>query len=404
MFKKIILVAISIIFGCIIGLFLAEIIIRIINPATNVVPTEFDYEIGIHNQRGYSGIYSREGLSHYSINSEGWRDIERSINKPQAIFRIAIVGDSYIEALQVEWKKMIGPQLENMLNQHAKKVQYEVMTFGMSGFDAAQAYLTIKHKIIKFQPDLIIYAFVSGNDLQDSVREIRNIPWKPYFTIKNNQLILDDSYRKFVMEKENRWTRPLVLFLRKNSRLIEYLVYVVYPRFKAYLTNYKKQQFDLSHNNLKVKNELGLSSIDEIYRQPPENSLYQKAWEINERLILEMRSLLLDNNSQFMFFGVTNCNQVSNVVPLPDGYDLYYPEHRLAQFAKENSLYYLPLAEDFARLNKEQDIILHGKRENPGGHWNENGHYYAALKLYEYLITHSELIRPINKKIKYFYQ
>ena len=63
------------------------------------------------------------------------------------------------------------------------------------------------------------------------------------------------------------------------------MVYFSYPRFKAYLANRAKQQSSFSYNSLEAKNDLGLSRIDEIYRQPPENSLYQKAWEVNEYLI-----------------------------------------------------------------------------------------------------------------------
>lgn len=97
-----------------------------------MVPTEYDIDIGMHNQRGYSGIFNREGLSHYSINSEGWRDNERSVKKPKGVMRIAIVGDSYIEALQVEKEKMISSRVEEMLNRDGKqKSKFEVLLFGL---------------------------------------------------------------------------------------------------------------------------------------------------------------------------------------------------------------------------------------------------------------------------------
>ena len=386
--KKSFLIITSILIGCTLALLIAEIVTRIINPATNSLPTIYDYEIGVRLQPGYIGICNKEGLSHFSINSEGWRDIERSAKKSKGIFRIAVVGDSYIEALQVERDKMFSSQLENMLNSGSPKAAYEVIPFGISGFDTAQAYLTIVHKIIKYQPDLIIYAFVSGNDLRDGVREIADYPWKPYFIFKNGNLTLDDSYKKFIFDKESNWRRPLVLFLRKNSKFIEYLMYVTYPRLKTIWAMEEENSVNL--------NERGLSSIKHIYRRPTENELYYKAWAITECLILKMAEFARANNSRFMVFGVDNSNQVDSPKPLPAGYDLYYPEHRLTKFAADKGLYYLPLAQDFANINKEAGVIFHGSKEHPGGHWNETGHYYAALKVCEYLKTKPDLLCPLN--------
>jgi hypothetical protein len=42
------------------------------------------------------------GRSSGIINSYGWRDVEWSLNKKPGVYRVAVVGDSYVEAFQVE--------------------------------------------------------------------------------------------------------------------------------------------------------------------------------------------------------------------------------------------------------------------------------------------------------------
>jgi len=62
--------------------------------------------------------HTKEGFSEGRYNSHGFRDYERSYEKPQGVYRIVVLGDSYIEGLQVELEKTFTAQLEKMLNGH----------------------------------------------------------------------------------------------------------------------------------------------------------------------------------------------------------------------------------------------------------------------------------------------
>lgn len=394
--KKLLFPTVALGIGTITALILAEAMIRIVGPEISLVPVVFDNNVGITNQPGYSGTYNREGYSNFSINSDGWRDQERTLSKPKGTFRVAIVGDSYIEALQVQQSDMLSEQLEKLLNKKVDKHQYEVMSFGMSGFDAAQSYLTIKHKVMKYSPDLVIYAFLSGNDLRDSVRELRDLPWKPYFTLENGDLKLDSSFEDYVRSKENIWYREYGYFFRANSRLFVYAAYDLYPRLKS---GYREFTRSLEKPNVVKKLDVGNAQVAaglsglEIYRQPLEGTPYDTAWNITERILIEMDRFCKEKKTMFMLFGVTNPMQVQNgkLVELPAGYDIFYPEKHLAKFAMESGLHYLPLAQDFANIYKKEGVIFHGTKEKPGGHWGEQGHTYAARSLANYLSSHEQL-------------
>ena len=56
--------------------------------------------------------YSREFSVPIQINSEGFRDLERERAKPEDVVRIALLGDSMVEAIQVPFHETAGQVLE----------------------------------------------------------------------------------------------------------------------------------------------------------------------------------------------------------------------------------------------------------------------------------------------------
>src|SRR5438309_1056803 len=67
---------------------------------------EADETLGYRLIPGMSGWYTREGRSWVTINSDGFRDVEHTIEKPADVYRIAVIGDSYVEGLQVNREEM----------------------------------------------------------------------------------------------------------------------------------------------------------------------------------------------------------------------------------------------------------------------------------------------------------
>ncbi|MBI2012378.1 SGNH/GDSL hydrolase family protein, partial [Candidatus Curtissbacteria bacterium] len=96
------------------------------------------------------------------INSYGFRDDEFSQGKPEGVVRIAVLGDSQEEALQVElfdiWQKVMARRLSEGLGRLV-----ESYNFGLSGYGTDQEWLTLREKVWQFSPDMIILAF-SPND------------------------------------------------------------------------------------------------------------------------------------------------------------------------------------------------------------------------------------------------
>src|SRR5919108_559664 len=111
--------------------------------------------------------FTKEGFSEGYFNSHGFRDYERTDNKPSNVFRIIVLGDSYVEALQVELEKTFPALLEKKLNENSTSAKFEVINLGQSGFGTADEYMRYVNFGAKYDPDLVILAFLTGNDFRD---------------------------------------------------------------------------------------------------------------------------------------------------------------------------------------------------------------------------------------------
>ena len=90
------------------GVAIAEGTLRAFD-VTYPFPWTLDTERGIALRPGAKGVYREEGEGRFRINSEGMRDRERAVAKPAGSLRVAVLGDSMTEALQVAYEESFPP-------------------------------------------------------------------------------------------------------------------------------------------------------------------------------------------------------------------------------------------------------------------------------------------------------
>src|SRR5580698_7979232 len=61
----------------------------------------YDQDRGWGLEAGAHGWYRREGESYVRINHDGFRGADLTKAKPAGVVRVAVLGDSYVEAIQV---------------------------------------------------------------------------------------------------------------------------------------------------------------------------------------------------------------------------------------------------------------------------------------------------------------
>ena len=134
----------SLLGGILVALLIAEVALRVAG-FTYFNPSMVDQDVGYALRPGAEGWWKREGLTYVKINSDGFHDREHTIAKPPDTFRIAVLGDSFVEAFQVPAEKAFWSVLERKLQEcpPAGKSKVEVLSFGVSYPDLAIAVRVI---------------------------------------------------------------------------------------------------------------------------------------------------------------------------------------------------------------------------------------------------------------------
>ncbi|MCH7548355.1 MAG: SGNH/GDSL hydrolase family protein [Candidatus Krumholzibacteriota bacterium] len=164
-----------VIFGCVIGLVVCEIIVRVagIEPRINILFRE-NFRLSENPVLKYElQPGSRDG--DLRISSAGLRDREFDRPKPVGTYRIGIIGDSIAYGLRCTQPEAFARQLDELLAAAgADATRFEVLNFGVSGYDITQVVERLRTLGMSFDLDLVIYAY-SLNDPQSFSLELQGL-------------------------------------------------------------------------------------------------------------------------------------------------------------------------------------------------------------------------------------
>src|ERR1044072_3651772 len=194
-----------VLFGVVFGLLLTEVFLRVIGYSAPLF-YEPDYYRGVTLRSNIAGTYQREGRNYVSINSAGLRDREHPLAKTPHTIRIALLGDSYSEALQVPLEQTFWWQLQQKLEacDQFKGKHVEIINFGVSGYGTAQELIALRQQVWQYSPDMVMLLMTTNNDISDNVRSLKKTEQVPYFYYQGDQLVEDDSFRN---SAQHRWER-----------------------------------------------------------------------------------------------------------------------------------------------------------------------------------------------------
>ena len=149
------------------GAVLAEIGARAFFPPPVPVKSPF-LRYQADSQCGYRFRPSQTGYelsSLATINRWGFRGSDWQVDRAPEVVRIALLGDSMVFGPGVNDDETFGALLERRLNAQATAGRrYEVLNFGVPGYDTGHELQVLKHYAIKFKPDLVLLNFYL-NDL-----------------------------------------------------------------------------------------------------------------------------------------------------------------------------------------------------------------------------------------------
>jgi hypothetical protein len=142
------------------------IVFRFIFPATDIPANAWANGL-IKYAPEQRGVYrvKNEIEAPYRINGSGWNSGRAmySNSKPPGVYRIAIVGDSFVEALQVPFDASLAELLEAKLEDRS----VEVYRYGISGAPLSQYAYMVEKEVLAHSPDLVVVVLVH-NDFDES--------------------------------------------------------------------------------------------------------------------------------------------------------------------------------------------------------------------------------------------
>ncbi len=360
------------------GVVLAEVILRLLGVAYPIFYHQVPI-IGDSLLPGAAGWWTLEGRAYVRINSQGMRDRERALEKPPKTLRIAVLGDSYTEAMQVPMERAFWAVAERELSGcgSLRGRRVEVLNFGVSGYGTAQELLTLRHKVWRFDPDLVLLAFLTGNDVRNNSRELDGGNNRPYFVFGNGELVLD---RRYMEKRDYRLDTgplgPVLDFARRHSRLRQLA--------RALRKAWKRRRDVPAPAPAAFGAELGLD--DRVYR-PPDDPAWTAAWRVTEALVRQMNAEIQGRGRHLAIVSLSNGIQVH---PDPETrrrfaralgvVDLLYPDRRIEGLARDENIPFLMLVPALRDWAEAHDFCVHGFPDAVpcGGHWNEQGHRVAG--------------------------
>ncbi len=234
-----------------------------------------------------------EGYSSDRFSEAGWRDVNRSIEKPPKTYRIALIGDSQTEALQVPMKDDWASRAERQLKPLDGYENVEVLNFGVSSYGTGQELLLLKRHVMQYQPDLVVLLYLPFDKQENFVEPSNRLKAEPrpfFYLNEAGELKLDDSV--MANHSEVFRTNPLLDFARLHSR-----IYGIYQHTS--LTLYSNDKFYANCRDFVVK------LIGRIWRKPKSTRLApqypsQDGLKVTQAIIREIHSVARKHNSDFL--------------------------------------------------------------------------------------------------------
>jgi lysophospholipase L1-like esterase len=403
------------------GLLIAEIALRIVGYTYPLFYTT-DVVRGYTLKPGMSGWYRKEGAAYIRINSEGLRDREHTKPKPPNTVRIAVLGDSYAEALQVPLEDAFWVVLEERLRSCPAFAgrQVEVINFGVSGYGTAQELLTLREQVWDYAPDIVLLAVTTNNDITDNLRAFKRTEEIPYFVYRDGQLTLDDSFRQSrtfrlrhsALNRAGRW-------IRDHLRVIQAFHQGHYA-FKNYLASRRtpaaattaapapspSAPADGAHAQtpnapaqrdaaaaaaatatppaaVVISDEVGIDNL--VYREPGDAN-WREAWRVTEGLLGVMHKEVREHGAKFLVVTLSNGVQVHPQPAAREAFlrrigasDIFYPDARIKSLGERANFPVIMLAPELQQYAEQHQAFLHGfGRDIGNGHWNSTGHRVAG--------------------------
>ncbi len=360
-------------FGTLLAVLAVEAGVRVLH----LVPDRFwqpDPLLGTALVPGASGWWTQEEhefVVPVRINEAGRRDLDRARDKPPDTFRVLLLGDSFVEALQVPIEDTFARGLEQRLAARLGR-PVEVVSMGVSGYGTASQYLWYREVGRHYHPDVVLLSFYPGNDVRNN-SETLEPTLRPVYGA-------DGTLERVAGARGATPPRRRGLLARSHAyQYIRKLILTRQPQLAARLADWGL----LGRAALRPVPLADDVPLDYwvFARQPP--PAWEQAWQRTDGLLTALRDAVRADGAELVVMVVTAREQIypeawetlqaSYPAMRAVAWDLDGPEQRVLAWCARAGVRCVPLSPAFRARSGGPRLHWHFD-----GHWTPAGHALAA--------------------------
>lgn len=208
------------------------------------------------------------------VNAAGVRDRRHLVHKADDVYRIAVLGDGYTEAMDLPvtetWWRLLGPRLEHCGFQPGRKI--EALNFAVAGYSTAQQYVMLETRAMRYRPDLVLLQF-AADDVRENSFALAARKDRPFFMLEpSGGLRFDEAFATSPdFRRDTAFGAELLRRAADRSRLLQLV------------------------SRAHAEPASGLR---------PDELLWSEAWRITAALILKAAGFSARNGARFMVVSI----------------------------------------------------------------------------------------------------
>ena len=292
-------------------------------------------------------------------NRYGYHDIDHPAGRSQGGGRVLVLGDSFVEGLQVEVDETVSRRLELALAGLGRPL--DVVALGASGTGPVQQTVILERTGWRLAPDLVVALVLVANDVRNSSPALeRQVTEEHGFRLNKTGVYHVIRFYRLRWPGYLLWRaeRLLTAWGRHGRPKLDSLVYLTEPAdvdwseaWRALLVSLEgmAEEADARGARLAIVTVADSTTID--------------AYAGNEADSLRLQRAL---------------------GPPPVGsWDLLGPDRRVERFCEDRGIPVLALGPEFAGLSSEERGALYFRAD---GHWTPLGHQRAAQAIARFIV------------------
>lgn len=327
-----------------------------------------DDELRFIPRKNVHGVHNRLGSfsTTFNTNSRGLRDKEYTLNKPNGVRRLVVIGDSYTWGFGVNDSEIYTEQLESILP------NTEVINLGVTAYSIWQEILYLKREGLQYNPDIVILGLCMNDIVWGTGRSKISDGEQKTASKKSTTVNIVEFFKKNILYKSS-----LYQFIIDRLYTSKYLVKVlIYLGLRGYLTGF-------THLNVDLMPAL---------RNYPDT--VDKMWAVTESELIDLKRLTSDNGIRLIIAVIPSPlamdevrfkQEISQSIFDAKDFDLDKPYRLLEKFAATNNIEIVSPINFFRQVHK-QEKSLYLERDM---HFNPAGHNLFARAIADYLLAES---------------